>query len=249
MRLTSYDKLALTFQTATSYSKLAGLIGVSRSTVTRWLKAGKVPDYAKPNIQNAFTLHKQIVEQVAFEHKLPFNKTVPIFIHRMRKRDGDLGDHIQAPNLQYLRDTIKFEYIKQAGQTGFFHSAYFQSIIDLDIYTGNYVNREFAQKSAATKRKLIKKMKTAFLSGYIGADPNVNYNAPMHTKREAIDATSGYVDLDQAINSMKVKLDRLNTSAVIPSNKFFLQVYPSNYAKPKSKQTQKSTTPKTRRRK
>ena len=247
MRLTSHDKLALTFQTATNFSKLALLLGVSRSTATRWLKSGNVPAHGVANVDNAFKIHKDITKQIAKQHGLPYSNALPVFIHRMRKRDGMLGDHIQAPNLQYLRDAVKFEYLRQAGQTGAFHSAYFQSIVDLDIYTGNYVNREFAEKSAATKRKLIKKMKTAYLSGFIGANPNVNYNAPMHTKREAIDATSGYVDLDQAINSMKVKLDRLNTSAVIPSNKLFLQVYPSNYAKPNAKQTRKSTAPKTRR--
>jgi hypothetical protein len=160
---------------------------------------------------------------------------------------GKYGDHITTVDLSKIPQHLKDAFIKEMGFTGAFHQAYYQSIIDLDDYTGRYVDEKYAGSSKKKKSILIKKMREAFLNGWIGTDPDLSYQVPMHTGRESIDFTNN-VDPEQAMKSIGIRLKRHEPSAVSLANKIFLQVYPSNYAKPKSN-SPKSITPKKAKRK
>lgn len=152
MRLRLQDKLALALTSYGSMSALARDIGVSRSTVKRWLNEGRVnedessdragepigvrqiPDYAAPLIDTVFAIHTDIAREQARIDKLPFNKAAPVFVERKQLRTGQKGDRAIAENTEFIRSDLRVETIKQAAKAGVYLQASVRSRVDLKRY-------------------------------------------------------------------------------------------------------------------
>lgn len=141
MRLTRQDKLALALTSFGSVRALADAVGVSRSTMSRWLREGQdngvreVPAYAGDAIQTAFEIHRDITREQARIDRIPFNTRAPVYTERKTlKTTGKKGDRAVADHTQYIRPDLRVDTMVGATRSGKYLQASVRSTIDLKRY-------------------------------------------------------------------------------------------------------------------
>lgn len=173
--LTIKDRLSLIYTAAGSLTRLAAFTGLSRYRVTRLLKpfelggyAPSAPQFFDPDlsaaVDAAFQIHKDLCQQTARAHNLPFTAEVPIYIERLplttldqktgkRKPKLDaqgrpkLGERVAAMHTQWISDALRARWIAAIQQTRFFYQISVRSKIDLAVYFAETEER-FSKQSA-----------------------------------------------------------------------------------------------------
>lgn len=143
MALTLQEKLALSLTSWGSLNALAGAVGVSPRTVTRWLKEGQpdgvkaIPAAARQVVDQVFSIHKDVTRDQARAHGVPYNAARPVFMERRPMRTGELGDRVFVDRTEYIERPLRMEIMRDAQQTRRFVSASVQSEVDLYQYFQN----------------------------------------------------------------------------------------------------------------
>jgi len=146
-RLTLQDKLALAL-TSTSVSEMSRQLGVSRSTVRRWLNSGPpdarpaigsegvraVPLEAAKAIDALFKGHKAATKKQAKEIGIPFDSKAPVFYKRPERADGRPSDRIFASNTHFLSPQLRINHLQQLQDTKKFFGISVASKVNLLSY-------------------------------------------------------------------------------------------------------------------
>jgi transposase-like protein len=210
--LSPQDKLALALTSAGSMRQLAALMGVTHQKIGRWLREGqdggvkRIPDAALPEIDFAFSLHKEIAKDQARANHLPYTADAPVFVTRPRrtKRDPKTGEGMQGERMivshtGFLSPDLRERVIASMHRSGQFIAVSVRSLANLYSYL------DIQQRYAATQsgRKIFKlSMLQPFRAREI-ADPGSNARAPIATKKENISAGS---DIGVAMEGIRQKL-------------------------------------------
>lgn len=154
MKLSLADRVALIYTSAGSQRNVAALLGISHQKVGRILRAGQEGGYAKtsrvlsdPGLIDAvnvgFEIHKDIVRSQARADKLPFIPEVPIYSARMEMDNGVLGDRVEAPNLHWVSDNLRDDFLRKTRKTGRYYAVSVGSVVNLVAYNrlANAINR------------------------------------------------------------------------------------------------------------
>ena len=146
-RLTLQDKLALAL-TSTSVSEMSRQLGVSRSTVRRWLNSGppearpsigsegvrSIPQEASKAIDGLFKRHKAQSKAQSQAIGIPFDSTKPVFYQRPERADGRPSDRIFASNTHFLSPQLRINHLHQLQDTKKFFGISVASKVNLLSY-------------------------------------------------------------------------------------------------------------------
>lgn len=141
--LTLQDKLALAITSAGSQRKLAAAMGISHQKLGRWLREGEsggikqIPKDAKPLIDAAFNLHKEITRDQARVDQIPYFPQVPVYAYRPLLKTGKKGERLVAPHTEFIQQDLRMLYLAHAHHSGKFWGVSIRSVIDWYVYVTN----------------------------------------------------------------------------------------------------------------
>ena len=175
-RLTLQDKLALA-HTSTSISEMSRQLGVSRSTVRRWLNSGppgarpsigsegvkEVPKAAAASVEALFKTHKAETRKQAKAIGVPFDSKQPVFYKRPERADGKQSDRIFASNTHFLSPQLRVNHLQQLQDTKKFFGISVASKVNLLSYLrGRSVDDPGGKKALKAIERAFKNKKKTY---------------------------------------------------------------------------------------
>lgn len=187
-------------------------MGVTHQKIGRWLREGqdggakRIPEYALPEIDLAFAIHRDIAKAQARANHLPYTADAPVFVQRprMRKIDAKTGEQMQGDRMivshtGFLSPDLRDRVIAAMHRTGQFIAVSVRSLVNLYSYLD--IQPRYAETQAG--RKIFKlSMLKPFRAREI-EDPGSNARAPLAMKRENISAGS---DIGVALDGIHQKI-------------------------------------------
>ncbi len=226
MKLTQQDKLALMLTTAGSQRRLAALVGVSHQRIGRWLREGvpavidpetgyqissagakKIPPEAQPLIDNAFSIHKQIVKDQAKIDGIPYSKKAPALIQRAYMRNGLKGDRVVITNTQFIRDAVRVIAIAELQESKQFINVSIRSTVNFIDYAKRAERRAKGKKR--TKEQRAMRDDISQRAKIVGND----YTTTVFTKYETL---AGYTDPETTAANLNLKLQEKHSPSATP---------------------------------
>lgn len=263
MALTLQDKLALMMTSAGSHRALASLVGVSHQKIGRWLRVGEpatvdpttgyiihgpgariIPESARPLIDAAFALHKDVTRVQAREDGLPYNPSAPVFIARGIMRNGQKGDRVIALKTEYIRPELRNEFIARLQQSGRFYQASVRSIINVYSYAEKTARTDVKQRGRGIDPRIVADAIARKLLDDRSLEEGIE-ESPLYTRYENI---SPGVRTANALYGINRKLqEKHEPHAVKLADQYLFQVIPRKNEKTKTRRKPTSKNIKSRR--
>ena len=146
-RLTLQDKLALAL-TSTSVSEMSRQLGVSRSTVRRWLNSGppdarpavgsegvrSIPKSATESIDALFKRHSAVAKKQAKAIGISIDPKTPVFYQRPEMVSGKISSRIFAKNTHFFSQQLRVNHLQALQDSGQGFGLSIASIVNLLDY-------------------------------------------------------------------------------------------------------------------
>ena len=183
---------------------------ISHQKVGRWLRAGDpargydpepggsktIPSYAEKPINNLWQAYLDTAPERVESQGITFDKQIPVYFQRLRKRDGEFGDRVVVAHTEFLTKELRDETLRSAHRTNKYHAVSVRSTINLHDYNNRSDKSQQGITRNAEQKQYRREFRALIKQGVI--------RKAMQTPME--DIRGNLTDIEQVIENVNKRL-------------------------------------------